>query len=218
MRSETPAWTAGIHLAQVVDDIDPMGLGRIQVRLTGLGLTLWAPVLIPGGGAGYGVALTPRRDEIVAVAFPGGDPAHPLVLGALWSGVRARPEAAGSPDESYAIVSPGGALILMEDREAPLKPTIDIKTDNGTRIRVEGGDGGKILIEHPSGTITLDAKGIAVASETAVSVSASTVQVSAGMVTIDAGMTSATGVVKCDTLIANAVVAASYAPGAGNIW
>jgi hypothetical protein len=38
------------------------------------------------------------------------------------------------------------------------------------------------------------------------------------MVTIDAGMTKASGVVECDTLIANSVVAASYTPGAGNIW
>lgn len=218
MKPEAPAWTAGIHLGKVLDDRDPMGLNRVSVDLIGLDLTLWAPVLIPGGGTGYGVALTPRKDEIVAVAFPGGDPAHPLVLGALWSGARARPQAAGDPNASYAIVSPGGAVIRMEDREGPREPTIDISTDNGTRIRIDGGAGGNILIEHPNGSVTLDAKGIAVASKTAVSVSAATVEVSAGMVTINSGLIKATGVMQCDTLIANNVVAASYTTGDGNIF
>ena len=35
---------------------------------------------------------------------------------------------------------------------------------------------------------------------------------------VDAGMSKFSGVVKCDTLITNSVVAASYTPGAGNIW
>ena len=38
------------------------------------------------------------------------------------------------------------------------------------------------------------------------------------MVTVDAGMAKFSGVVECDTLVANSVVAASYTPGAGNIW
>lgn len=39
----------------------------------------------------------------------------------------------------------------------------------------------------------------------------------AALVRIDAGMVEASGVVKCDTLISNSVVAASYTPGAGNL-
>ena len=44
------------------------------------------------------------------------------------------------------------------------------------------------------------------------------VELSAGQIKLEAGMTSASGVVKCSTLIADSVVAASYTPGAGNIW
>ncbi len=217
MTSETPAMTAGIHLAQVVDDRDPMSLNRLQVHLSGLGLTLWAPVLIPGGGAGYGVALTPRRDETVAVAFAGGDLANPVVLGALWSGERARPQAAGAAGESYAIVSPGGAVIRMGETGDGPDPAIVVESDSRTRIRIEAGSDGRIRIEHPGGSITLDAGGVAVTSATAVSVAASTVRISASAVTIDAGMTKASGVVQCDTLIANSVVGGSYTPGPGNV-
>jgi hypothetical protein len=38
------------------------------------------------------------------------------------------------------------------------------------------------------------------------------------MVTVEAGSTEVTGVLKCQTLIADTVVATSYTPGAGNIW
>jgi hypothetical protein len=33
-----------------------------------------------------------------------------------------------------------------------------------------------------------------------------------------AGMSKFSGVVQCDTLVTNSVVASSYTPGAGNIW
>ena len=38
------------------------------------------------------------------------------------------------------------------------------------------------------------------------------------MITVNAGMSKFSGVVQCDTIIANSVVGASYTPGAGNIW
>ena len=49
-------------------------------------------------------------------------------------------------------------------------------------------------------------------------VNASQVKVSAGMVNVDAGMAKFSGVVECETLVANSVVAANYTPGAGNVW
>lgn len=214
MRHETPEWTTGIHLGEVVEGIDPEGLNRVQVRLAGLGLTLWAPVLIPGGGAGYGVALTPRTGEIVAIAFPGGDAAQPLVLGALWSGARARPQAAGPPGASYAIVSPGGAVIRLEDGA---HPSIEAAVGGDTSLRIEPGPGGTVSLRHVMGSVTIASGGISVESATSVTVSAPSVTLAAGTLTIDAALTKAAGVVQCDTLIATSVVASSYTPGQGNL-
>jgi uncharacterized protein involved in type VI secretion and phage assembly len=215
MTHATPAWTAGIHLGEVVEDTDPEGLNRVRVRLAGLGLELWAPVLIPGGGAGYGVALTPRSGETVAVAFPGGDPVRPLVLGALWSGARARPEAAVKAGETYAIVSPGGAVLRIEDGA---DPSVVVAADSKTGLAIEPGPSGRVSIRHASGSVTIDAGGIAVESTARVTVSAPTVTVTAAMVTIEAPLTKAAGVVQCDTLIATSVVASTFTNGAGNIW
>jgi hypothetical protein len=45
-----------------------------------------------------------------------------------------------------------------------------------------------------------------------------TLALAAAQVQIDAGSVRASGVVNCDVLQANAVIAASYTPGAGNLY
>ena len=67
-------------------------------------------------------------------------------------------------------------------------------------------------------SVKLEAQGITVTASAQVKVQAATVQVSAGMVTVDAGLSKFSGVVQCDTVVTNAVISASYTPGAGNIW
>lgn len=47
--------------------------------------------------------------------------------------------------------------------------------------------------------------------------SAASIRIRAPLVTVEAGSTEFAGVVKCQTLIADSVVASSYTPGAGNI-
>ncbi len=47
---------------------------------------------------------------------------------------------------------------------------------------------------------------------------AANVEVNASLVTINANNVKAANVIQCETLIANNVVAATYTPGAGNIW
>ena len=56
----------------------------------------------------------------------------------------------------------------------------------------------------------------AMAADQAVT-SASSLRVRAPLVTVEAGSTEFAGVVKCQTLIAEAVISTSYTPGVGNI-
>jgi hypothetical protein len=83
-----------------------------------------------------------------------------------------------------------------------------IETTNGA-LRLSTTAGQQVTL-NPNGTIDVLANNISFRS--------STMSVSAAMVTIDSGMMKFSGTVQCDTLIANAVVSASYTPGAGNIW
>jgi phage baseplate assembly protein gpV len=97
--------------------------------------------------------------------------------------------------EQCIVETPGGQKITLKDQPA------------------------RIVVEDSSGnTITLESAGISITTAGKVSVSASNVSVSAGMVTVDAGIAKFSGVVKCDTLLANSVVSAVYTPGTGNIW
>jgi hypothetical protein len=78
---------------------------------------------------------------------------------------------------------------------------------------------GEVTIEDSNGnSIKLTTSNIKIAASAGVDVTAGMVKVSAGMVEVDAGMAKFSGVVECDTLIANSVVASSYTPGAGNVW
>ena len=66
--------------AQIADTNDPTDRGRVRISAPlAFGQDRpWADVLRPGGGkASY------RRGDVVIVAFEGGDPGRPIVLGSV---------------------------------------------------------------------------------------------------------------------------------------
>ena len=54
-----------------------------------------------GDGSQYGVALLPKNDEIVLVAFLSPDQA--FVIGSVWSGQNSAPDEAAPVEQRYAI-------------------------------------------------------------------------------------------------------------------
>ena len=75
-----------------------------------------------------------------------------------------------------------------------------------------------VLIQDTNGNIiTLDAAGIHIQSGGAIRLDCSQIALTAGQIALNAGMVKATGVIQCDTIIANSVVGSNYTPGAGNI-
>jgi uncharacterized protein involved in type VI secretion and phage assembly len=73
----------GVHRAVVTDTSDPEGRGRVRVLLEGE-QEAWAELATLLAGDGYGTWFHPEAGEEVLVAFEGGDPGRPYVLGALW--------------------------------------------------------------------------------------------------------------------------------------
>jgi phage baseplate assembly protein gpV len=94
---------------------------------------------------------------------------------------------------------------------------LHIRTPGGLEIHLDDA-AGRVTISGQGSTIRIDSTGVTIDAAAQVQVNASQVKVSAWMVEVDAGMSKFSGVVQCDTLIANSVVAASYTPGAGNVW
>ena len=110
----------------------------------------------------------------------------------------------------------GRVKITLDDQDGQEKMILE--TPGGQKLTMKDGPGAVEIVDSNGNSIKLETSGITVTAAAKVTVNASQVAVSAGMVTVDAGMSSFSGVVKCDTLISNSVISASYTPGAGNIW
>ena len=200
-------------LARVVDTDDPASRGRVKIKLVAVDMEMWAEVAVPSAGSKYGVHLLPKRDEIVVVAFL--DPEMPVVMGALWTGSSPLPAEAGTVEKRYSITMPSGSVLYLDDDG---QAKIVVTTPAGPKVTITDEAGGKIKAEVSGNSVTITTSKVEIQASSEVTVQAGQVKVSAGMVTVDAGMSKFSGVVKCDTLISNAVVSSSYTPGAGNIW
>jgi Type VI secretion system/phage-baseplate injector OB domain len=161
----------GKYRGLVEDNLDPQGLGRLQVSsgdVLGDGRK-WAMPCLPYANPGLGFLMLPPVGASVWLEFEGGDPNYPIWTGCFWT--TAIPPELGR-DEVVVSTSGGHRLVLSD---APNEVS---------------------LIHSNGSTVKLDA---------------------AGTITLEAALVKASGVVQCDTLIANSVVATSYTPGTGNI-
>ena len=219
-----PAWMQAAWLARVISLDDPERQSRVQVELTAFTGTesqdapLWARVVAPFAGDNRGTFFLPDVDDEVMVVFVQGDPRFPLIVGGLWNG-SAQPPAqveSGGTNRIKRIRSRNGIVVTLDDQQG--EETLTLETPGGCSLTLKDGPGTVTLQDSNGNSIELASAGITVQASAKVSVTASTVEVSAGMVKVDAGMSNFSGVVKCDTLITNAVVSSSYTPGAGNVW
>lgn len=111
------------------------------------------------------------------------------------------------------VPSPEKRIAALERANAALVARLDaletalIVSRNG-QVRIESAVGIKLVAPQ------IDVLASAQLNATAGAIA----DISAGMVKLNAGMVNASGIVKCDTLQANTVIATTYTPGAGNIW
>jgi uncharacterized protein involved in type VI secretion and phage assembly len=214
----------GVYPAIVADIADPDGQGRVRVQIPwsidadGAAYEAWARLATMMAGANRGSWFIPDVDDEVLIAFEGGDPRRPYVVGALWNGQDAPPErmdGAGNND-TKVLRSRNGVKITIDDTSG--QELLKLETPGGQTVTLKDGPGAVEIVDSNGNSVKLESAGITVQASAKVTVSASTVEVSAGMVTVNAGMSRFSGVVQADTVITNSVVSASYTPGAGNIW
>ena len=220
-----PERLVGVYPALVTDVQDPDRQGRVQVSLPfvngaeGPQAAAWARLATFMAGADRGSWFIPEVNDEVLVAFLAGDARHPIVIGALWNGVDTPPETMDADNNRRSITSRSGHRLLFDDTNGSEK--VVLETQGGDRLTLDDAAGGTVTLEHSNGaTIRIDNTGtVSIRANNRVRIDApSGVQVSAAMVTVDAAISTFSGVVKADTVITNAVVSASYTPGAGNVW
>ena len=209
----------GVFPGVVADNVDPENLERVKVHLPRLNVSgqkgdeTWARMSTSMAGKNHEACSVPEVGDEVLVAFEAGDFRRAYVIGYLCKGTKSPPE---TTDTNNVLISRSGVKITLGEQngqecfivETPAGQNLTL-TDGPTSIGISDGNGNSVKFETSGVTVNARAK---------VTINASQIEVSAGMLTVDAGMSKFSGVVQCDTLIANGVVSASYTPGAGNIW
>ncbi len=203
---------------------DPDGLGRVRIELpwspdTGNGkYEAWARMATLMGGNNRGSWFIPDVNDEVLIAFEGGDPRYPHILGGLWNGRDIPPQqmdSAGKNDKKV-IRSRNGVKVTLDDSNG--QESLTLETPAGQKVTLKDGPGTVEIRDSNGNSLQMGTSGITLTSSGKVTITANTVEVSAGQVNVNAGTSNFSGVVRSDTKITNSIVSASYTPGAGNIW
>jgi uncharacterized protein involved in type VI secretion and phage assembly len=214
----------GVFPALVTDIKDPDNQGRVKVSLPwahdpgGQRYEAWARLATLMGGANRGSWFVPDVNDEVLVAFEGGDPRRPYVLGGLWNGTDAPPETmdgAGRNDKKV-LRSRNGVKVTLDDASGT--ESLTLETPGGQKVTLKDGPGSIELADSNGNSIKLDTSGITITTSSQLQVNASTATITAGSVSVNAGSSIFSGMVQASTVISPSIVGSSYTPGAGNIW
>jgi uncharacterized protein involved in type VI secretion and phage assembly len=205
----------GLYPAIVTDIVDKESLGRIQVKFPWLGeagddVRAWATLLAPYADDDQGFEFLPAVDSQVVVAFEAGDLRRPYIVGACWNGKEGLPAKPQQPNDKRLIKSRSGSLLEFDDTSGAAKVTLSMRSGH-TLVLDDAAQ--EVKLAHANGCmIKLNAAGqVSITANTTIEINASAVNVHSPTAIFD-------GVVKCTSLITNAVASSAYTPGAGNFW
>ncbi len=111
----------GLHYGVVCQNKDPDNLNRIKVRFPWLDggdtdQSHWAQLITPMEGDKFGWHTMPDVNDVVVVAFVGGDMSQPVVLGGTWSTADGSPEPNEDGKNNFrGYRSRSGHRLLLDD-------------------------------------------------------------------------------------------------------
>lgn len=205
----------GVYPALVTNIVDRENLGRVEVKfpwLTATGETAvrsWARLCSVYADDNQGFQVMPEVGSEVLVAFGAGLFEWPYIVGSVWNGkekTAAKPERANN---IRVIRTRADSKLEFDDTAGAAKVSITMRT--GHRVVLDEG-AQTVTIRHGGGcVITL--------TPTAVNIDANVqLHVTAPMVNVDAAVSTFSGIVKANTMIADAfVLSPAYSPGVGNL-
>jgi phage baseplate assembly protein gpV len=128
----------GVHVARVTANDDPEELGRVRLVVPDVTARkeVWARVATLSAGPGRGTWFVPEVGDEVLVAFEGGDPQRPYVLGSLWNAAARPPE---TEPAKKVVREPGlelrdanGNLIALEPPGIRIQSVASLKVSAST--------------------------------------------------------------------------------------
>jgi len=147
------------YRGQVVNNVDPRKLGRLQVQVPavlGAGRLSWAMPCVPYAGMQVGLFALPAIGANVWVEFEGGDPDYPIWSGCFW-GSGELPAQATSPD--VKLFKTETVSVAMSAAGIELTSTGgQIQLRNGVSTVVVAPD--KVQVTQGAATVKVSADGI----------------------------------------------------------
>ena len=162
----------GKYRGTVINNIDPMNIGRLQVMVPDVSNVMpssWAMPCAPVAGINNGMFALPMIGSGVWIEFEQGDPDYPIWVGGFWG------TAAEAPVLSH-MVPPGVPGITLQ---TPLK--------NGVVISDVPGPTGGILLQTATGAmISVSDVGITISNGkgAVITMTGPTVDINAGALTV----------------------------------
>jgi len=143
----------GIYRGTVVNNIDPMQLGRINVIVPdagGITPSSWAMPSMPIAGKQEGVFVVPQIGSGVWVQFEAGDPDRPVWTGGWWGNVAEVPTAAFAPPP----IPPGQTIVIQTTLQHLLmiSDAVPIPMEAPIPAPAPPGTGG-IVLRSPTGAM-----------------------------------------------------------------
>ncbi|MGN7988895.1 type VI secretion system Vgr family protein [Pedobacter sp. 22226] len=165
-----------MQLADVVDNNDPLGHGRIKVRFKweclNNDVTDWLRIITPDAGSSAqvntnrGFVFVPEVGDQVAVTFEEGNIARPIVMGSIFHGLNG----AGGDEDNHlkTIATRSGHTVEFNDTAGAETITITDKNHNIIRFDTSASS---IEISAPE-NINITAKNITINAEQNISITA----------------------------------------------
>src|SRR5262245_6023917 len=116
----------GVAVGKVLNPIDPLMLGRVQVQLPfvdSLDLSPWARIAVPMGGPFHGDYFVPNPGDEVLLVFEHGDINAPYIIGSVWNMMSRPPLPSPLPQIRTIRTLAGNQIVFSE-----VPPSVTIQT------------------------------------------------------------------------------------------
>jgi hypothetical protein len=153
----SPVKYLGKYRGVVVNNIDPMQMGRVMVSVPDIGPipSSWAMPCLPASGINTGIFTVPQMGAGVWVEFEHGDPDYPIWVGGYWGSAAETPAMAKTVPpgvNGVTIQTTLGNSIVISDVPGPTGG-IRLQTTTGAMISVT--DVGIVISNGKGATISL---------------------------------------------------------------